>query len=61
MKAMKPIFRTKQYIKYGFVKMEHEYCCCPKCRIISQNFATDADRHLISQIQNGKRINGLDF
>ena len=32
MKAMKPIFRTKQYIKYGFVKMEHEYCCCPKCR-----------------------------
>lgn len=27
MKAMKPIFRTKQYIKYGFVKMEHEYCC----------------------------------
>ena len=34
MKAMKPIFRTKQYIKYGFVKMEHEYCCCPKCRNI---------------------------
>lgn len=21
-------------IKYGFVKMEHEYCCCPKCRNI---------------------------
>lgn len=34
MKAMKPILRTKQYIKYGFVKMEHEYCCCPKCRDI---------------------------
>ena len=34
MKVMKPIFRTKQYIKYGFVKMEHEYYCCPKCRNI---------------------------
>lgn len=26
--------RRLRDIKYGFVKMEREYCCCPKCRNI---------------------------
>lgn len=32
--AKKPICKTKTYLKYGFVIMEHEYHYCPNCEDI---------------------------
>lgn len=29
--ARKPVVKTNTYLKYGFVLMEREYYCCPKC------------------------------
>lgn len=29
--ARKPVKKTGTYIKFGFVVMEHEYYCCPRC------------------------------
>lgn len=29
--ARKPVPRTKTYLKYGVVAMEHQYYYCPRC------------------------------